>query len=118
MNSTSTEQPIYPYGKPKHAKLYLQKQVVISVGETLSFNKFKKNQMKKRPDESNDNFECRCVDVWNILCEGADNTGVIQFENEEIDDDDERYDFEAELEEKLEEAIEEVDEANEEADDE
>jgi hypothetical protein len=69
--------------------------------------------MEPKKDESDDDFNERCIQVWDKLCMKADKHHVIQLEAEDAECDFTRYDCEDEIEELIEEAVEEVDEENE-----
>jgi len=79
------------------------------VSKVYSFKTFQTKDMKKRPNETDSDFDKRCQKVWQKLCEDADKCGVVQFKDEEEDDDEERYDFDEQLESKIEDLVEEVD---------
>ncbi len=94
-------------------ELYIQKKVIIFVQDKLTFINFKNFNMEQKKDESDDDFDERCLQVWTELCKKADKYDVIQAEDEEEDDDYNRYDCEGEIEEMIEEAVEQVDKENE-----
>lgn len=81
MNSTTT-----------YNELRFTKQVTCYIQETLTFEGFKKRQGPRQPNESDEQYNERCVTIWNKLCEGAEpvkghSRGCIDFE----DADDEVY---------------------------
>jgi hypothetical protein len=81
MNSTTT-----------YNELRFTKQVTCYVQETLTFNDFKKRQGQRQTNESEEQYNERCVTIWNKLCESAEpvkghSRGCIEFE----DADDEVY---------------------------
>lgn len=69
--------------------------------------------MKKKENETEQDFNERCLQVWTKLCEKADKHNVIQVEDEEREDEFDNEDCEAEIEEMIEEAQEQVDIENE-----
>jgi hypothetical protein len=84
--------------------LYIQKKVTIFVQDKLTFNDFKCFNMEQQENETDEDFNQRCIKVWTKLCEKADKYDVIQVEDEDCDDDYNRYDCEQEIEELIEEA--------------
>jgi hypothetical protein len=92
--------------QPTQTKLYFQKKIVVFVEDKLTFNNFKKYNLKKKTDESEDDFNTRAIAVWNALCEKADKQGNIQCEDEERDAEDSNEDCEYNIEEMIEEIVE------------
>lgn len=60
--------------------------------------------MKDKMNESDEDFNKRCIKVWNTLCEKADKYDVIQVKDSHGDDDYNQYDCEYEIEEMIEQA--------------
>lgn len=91
---------------PTHTKLYFKKTITILVEDKLTFKNFKQYNIKKKTDESEEDFNARAIAIWNEVCKKADKHNVIQVEDEERDDEYDNEDCEAEIEEMIEEAIE------------
>jgi hypothetical protein len=91
-------------------KITFQKTMTVYVAQEYTFDEFKKSGIKKNQIETDTEFNKRCIDVWNTMCEDADKYGNIDVPDGEICDEEDYFNCEDDIERKIEDAVEFIDE--------
>jgi len=109
----SVFQNIRPYTRPKMTTmktLTFQKTITVYVAQCLTFEQFKETYMWKCPLETREEFDERCINVWDRMWEKADKYGGIDVKDKERDDDTNDYNCEDDIKEMVEKIEKEVNE--------